>query len=410
MCIICPNAKEPVLVLGAPKSVVGFALTAFLAAWLARQRLPGFPFGFPEGLDARFSSALTGIPSAMAFPRPALRFAWAGDFSQGLAPVEISGRYGWIDSAGALAVPARFEGAGGFSGGLAPFQSGGKWGYLDATGKAAIAPEYAWAGPFREGLAAVAGDSGFLFIDTAGIPIGTARFTDARSFSGGYAAVRFGQGENYAWGFIDRAGRLAIEPVFPEAPSGFSEGRARVRVEIERPWRCGFIDTSGGFAIDTLYDAAGDFAEGLAAVGRGEWEGLRFAGTWGYVDTSGAQAIGFRFAEAGPFRGGRALVRLASGAWAQIARDGRVVREFRADLEVQGGAGAGMVTYKLPGSGMRGLLDPETGAATAPTLAEAGALREGWARARMAGAGSDAWGFLGRDGAWLGGAAHAKAP
>lgn len=344
----------------------------------------------------------------MEFPRPGVRFAWAGDFSQGMAPVAVGGRYGWIDTAGDLALPARYEGNGPFSCGRAPFQSGGRWGYLDVTGREVVAPAYSWAGAFRECLAAVADDSGFLFIDTAGARIGRSRFTDARAFSGGYAAVRLGGAENYAWGFIDREGRLAIEPVFTEAPSGFSEGKARVRIEIERPWRSGFIDTSGGFAIDTLYDAAGDFREGLAAVGRGEWRGTRFHGLWGYVDSTGRPVIGPRFTEAGPFRGGRALVRMESGAWAQIARDGRVAREFREDLEMDGGEAGPMLTYKV--RGRRGLLDPETGTATLPVLAEAGSLRQGWARVRLAGKEAAPWAFVGRDGGWLGGTAHAPSP
>lgn len=402
------HAKEQVLDLGSPKTIALITTAAFLTTWTLRLRAPGFPFPTPPGGDGTFTTALSGSASAMVFPKPGIRFEWAGDFSEGLAPVQVGGRYGWIDTAGTMIIPARYEGAGPFTYGRAAFQSGGRWGYLDGTGAEAIAPSLAWAGPFRDGLAAVAGDSGFFFINTAGLRLGRATFTDVRAFSGGYAAVRFGEGENYAWGFIDRAGHLAIEPVFAEAPSGFSEGKARVRVETERPWRCGFIDTSGGFAIDTLYDAAGDFREGLAAVGRGEWQGMRFQGSWGYVDSTGRPVIGTRFAEAGPFRNGRALVRLESGAWAQIARDGRLVREFRADLDVADAGDGPMVTYKV--RGMRGLLDPETGAATLPVLSEAGSLRQGWARARLAGAGDSLWAFVGRDGAWLGGARHAAAP
>lgn len=387
--------------MGVPKTTTWFTAAAFLAAWIFRIKEPGFPFPIPIGGDPDFSAAMAGSTSDMEFTRPGKRFAWAGDFSGGLAPVEVDGRYGWIDSSGDLVLPALREGAGAFSGGRAPFQADGLWGYLDVTGAEAIAPVYAWAGPFREGLAVVADDSGFGFIDTAGNRIGRTRFTDARDFSGGFAAVRFGSGENYAWGFIDRAGSLAIEPVFTEAPSGFSEGMARVRVETDRPWRTGFIDSSGGFAIDTLFDAAGDFREGLAAVGWGEWRGTRFEGRWGYIDSTGTVVVETRFAEAGPFRNGRALVRLETGAWAHIGRNGRVMREFRADLDLAGAEEGPLVTYKV--RGRLGLFDPETGAATLPVLAEAGSLRQGWARVRLAGETGKVWAFLGRNGAWLGG-------
>jgi hypothetical protein len=346
--------------------------------------------------------------SVLEFPRPEKRFAWAGDFAEGFAPVALGDKYGFIDTTGALRVEARFDGAGAFACDRAPVLLGGKWGYLDATGVVAIDPAYAWAGPFREGLAAVADDSGFIFIDSAGRAVGPHRFTDARPYSEGMAAVRFGDAENCAWGFIDRMGMLAIPPSFTEAPWGFSEGKALVRIETERPWRAGFIDTSGGFAIDTLYDAAGDFHEGLAPVGRGEWRGLRFEGKWGYVDSGGRPVIPLEFATAGPFRGGRALVRLEQGGYALIGRDGRVRTAFRRDLEIAAGQDGPLVTYTL--RGRRGLLDTGAGEVTGPVFAEAWPLRQGWSRVRLAGMGREAWAYIGRDGTYLGSTTHVASP
>lgn len=359
---------------------------------------------FPQTLHAAGRAAAIGPGADL----PRLRFDWAGDFSEGLAPVQVDGRFGFIGTSGEIRIEPRFEYAGGFSCGRAPALAGGRWGYLDATGSFAIPAAYDWAGAFREGLAPVAADSAYGYIDTNGAYAGPMRFSDARAYSGGYAAVRFGDGENGAWGFVDRQGSMAIPPLFDDVPGGFSEGLALVRVESEMPYRSGFIDTSGGFAIDTLYDAAGDFHQGRAAVGRGEWRGNRFEGVWGYVDTTGRLVTGLTYLEAGPFQDGTALVRLLNGGgYVLIGLDGRIAASFREDAEVETGPEGGMVTYKL--HNRLGLLDPADGKATPAVFAEAGALRQGWARVRLAGKGRGAWAYIDREGRFLGGVGNAAA-
>ncbi len=65
--------------------------------------------------------------------------------------------------------------------------------------------------------------------------------------------------------------------------------------------RYGYIDHSGKLAITPQFDAAGEFAEGLAPV--------QTNGKWGYIDRSGKLAITPRFDLADPFSSdGLALV------------------------------------------------------------------------------------------------------
>lgn len=52
------------------------------------------------------------------------------------------------------AIAPQFDSAWSFSEGLAPVEVGGKWGYVDKTGKYAISPQFDRAFPFSEGLAA----------------------------------------------------------------------------------------------------------------------------------------------------------------------------------------------------------------------------------------------------------------
>lgn len=320
----------------------------------------------------------------------------------------IDGRFGFIDSTGAYRIAPLFEYAGGFSGNRAPVLVSGAWGYVDVAGTVAIAAVYDWAGAFRDGIAPVAADGQYLFIDTAGTPIGPLRFSDARPFHGGFAAVRMGEGEYGAWGFVDGEGALVIPPLFDDVPSGFSEGLAVVKMENERPFRAGFIDSSGGFAFDTLYDAAGDFHEGRAPVGRGEWRGNRFEGLWGYADSTGRPVTAITYEEAGPFQDGKALVRFPNGGgYALVGRDGTILSSFRADAEMRRGAGSGMITYKL--RELCGFLDPVTGRAIPPTFPEAGEMKQGLARVRLAGQRERGWTYIGKDGGFLGGIADEKA-
>jgi hypothetical protein len=358
--------------------------------------------------DTRFSRAMIPDDSDPEGPLPRFRFTWAGDFSEDLAPVGTEGRFGFIDTTGAYRIAPLFEYAGGFSGNRAPVLISGAWGYVDVTGAMAVPAVYDWAGAFREGLAPVAADGQYLFIDTAGTPAGPLRFSDARPYSGGYAAVRLGEGDYGAWGFVDRTGALIIPPLFDDVPGGFSEGLAVVKMEHERPFRAGFIDSSGGFAFDTLYDAAGDFHEGRAPVGRGEWRGNRFEGLWGYADTTGRPVTALTYAEAGPFQDGKALVRFPNGGgYALIGKDGAILRAFRADAELRRGPGSGMVTYKV--RKLCGFLDPETGRAIPPAYSEAGEMKQGLARVRLPGLRERGWTYIGRDGRFLGGAADAEA-
>jgi hypothetical protein len=353
----------------------------------------------PRGEGERISHALSAQPAALAFP-------WAGDFSQGLAPVMMDGKYGFLDSVGRMAISPAWAAAGGFSQNRAPVLAGQAWGYLDVTGAMAIAPAFDWAGPFHEGFAPVALRGRYFFIDTAGNPLGAASFTEIRPFSQGLAAVKIGEEDSGAWGFIDARGEVAIPPLFAGVPRGFCEGLAAVRVDHEAPERVGFIDTSGGFALDTLFDAAGDFSEGLAPVGRG-WQrggGARaasFTGVWGFVDTAGRLAIEPAFAWAGGFHGGRALVRLFGGNYALIGRDGKVRNTF-ADSLIPAAPLAGELTpFRL--RGRYGYMDASGVQALAPRFQEAGPFRDGWARARMGRGSKGFWVYVDRTGSYLSG-------
>jgi WG repeat protein len=110
----------------------------------------------------------------------------------------------------------------------------------------------------------VAGKAGF--IDHAGKLAIEPQFDEARDFAEGLAAVRI----NITWGYIDAAGKVVIPLQFATA-ADFSEGFALV--SNERGQR-GLIDHNGVFSTMTLHGWVYGFSEGLARVGIGERRGV----------------------------------------------------------------------------------------------------------------------------------------
>ena len=171
-------------------------------------------------------------------------------------------------------------------------------------------------------------------------------------------------------GFIDKTGRVVIEPQFTWAYE-FSEGLCQVMlpdkegyidttgklvIEIDthddRPFQCGvavvctgkrtgILDRTGR-VIDCPYDWMEEFSEGLSAVAVYEkpaaeksppplWRQRK----WGFVDASGRQAIPIQYTAAGSFSDGLAPVYvggadlmctgLSGGKWGYINREGEMI-------------------------------------------------------------------------------------
>jgi hypothetical protein len=162
----------------------------------------------------------------------------AGEFSEGLAPVEIGGRYEEFGERLRRHIP-------------------GKWGYIDKTGKVIIPAKFNFADEFSEGL----------------------------------ARVRIGD----KYGYINRAGQVVVEPKYDfssneKGCSSFSEGLACIAVGD----KLGYIDTSGNLVIKPQFDGASKFSMGLAQVVFGGLEPVTpssdivsFAGKFAYIDKIG---------------------------------------------------------------------------------------------------------------------------
>lgn len=195
------------------------------------------------------------------------------------SPVLIvsDGLFGFVDAAGRIVVSPRFAYASEFSEGLAFVRSAGSYGYIDLEGRLAIRlPDSATVSARLVAVevraaAAAPGDTARERCALQVAPFGpspldftppqtftvcgdtlpstapdTARYAGPRwryasregagDFFDGRARVRFGA----KWGYIDRSGRLVIPARFDEA-SDFLDGYARVVVAGSTAW----IDPSG---------------------------------------------------------------------------------------------------------------------------------------------------------------------
>jgi len=103
-------------------------------------------------------------------------------------------------------------------------------------------------------------------------------------------------------GFIDRDGKIVIEPTFEKAYP-FTDGLAAVQKQGE--W--GFIDTKGRVIIEPQFVSVGLFSDGLAT-----FQDKRHPNKEGYIDKIGKVVIEPQFDVAAGFRNGVARVGFAT--------------------------------------------------------------------------------------------------
>ena len=247
-----------------------------------------------------------------------LKYDWAGSFSEGLAPVRLNGKYGYINKSGKLVLPLKYEDAWDFREGLAPVELSGMWGYINKSGKLVIPLKYQSAGFFSEGLAHVKLFGKYGFIDKSGKVVVPFKYYDARAFSEGLASVCLEEhidniGLSYLWGFIDKSGNTVIPHLYYRV-SDFHEGLANIGnaiITISEP----LIDKSNKWVQWPFREYYGDwyFIEGFARVRSHSND------KWGFIDKSKKSVVPPKYDEASHFSEGLAAVKL-NGKWGFISR------------------------------------------------------------------------------------------
>lgn len=208
------------------------------------------------------------------------QFTSAEKFKEGMARVEYDGKFGFIDSAGVMVIKPQYMEAYDFSQGLAVVKTfDNKAMYIDKKGNKVISrADIMYPYAFSEGLAPCGDVNGVGFMDMSGNVAISPQYKSVSIFSEGLAAVIVGQ----KYGYIDSNGNMVIKPQFDYAQD-FKEGMAGVLINN----KYGFIDKTGRIIIQPQYDTVGKFSEGLASVS--------INNKWGFIDKSGMIIIGLNY-------------------------------------------------------------------------------------------------------------------
>jgi hypothetical protein len=143
---------------------------------------------------------------------------------------------------------------------LFPIKIDKKWGYISSAGVLAIRAQYDLALPFSEGLASVkVNDKTWAYIDRSGAVVFQVNGQFAGEFKSGLALINTG-GRKY--GYINKRGEIAI-PVRYVSASDFSNGFARVRIKEGEDF---YIDSNGQNVFKQYFSDCGTFNEGYAIV------------------------------------------------------------------------------------------------------------------------------------------------
>lgn len=221
-------------------------------------------------------------------------------FSEGLAPIRVNGKFGFINKSGEWAIKPKYDFANNFADGLAivePDGAEGKYGVIDKEGNIVADFKYSQMGDYySDGLARVMINGKHGFINKLGkltIPI---QFEDATDFAEGLAGVQI----KNKWGFINTSGKIVIKPTYAKVRK-FSEGLARVTIN----GKFGFINKSGKILIRPQFSEdsnLNDFHGGLAFI--------QIDGKSGFINKKGELAIQAIYQDAESFSEGFAVVKI----------------------------------------------------------------------------------------------------
>jgi hypothetical protein len=195
-------------------------------------------------------------------------FHYAENFSEDLALVTIGNRYGYINSKGEFIIPAIYENASSFSEGLASVKKKGKYIFIDKKGRQSIKNSFDFAGSFHEGLARVKNKNKFGYINKKSEVVIPFELEEVVHDAYNFKEDRVVFVKNNKYGYMDRAGRIIIEPKFDFADY-FVDGVALVSINQ----KVGYINQLGEYIIKPQFENGESFSEGFAAVKKSELYG-----------------------------------------------------------------------------------------------------------------------------------------
>ncbi len=236
-----------------------------------------------------------------------------------LYPIRQGNLTGFINRDGKVVVTPKYKTVGEFSEGRVGFYENRKFGYLDHTGKVVIEAKYESGEEFAEGRAVVRDEQGYLVLDADGRVVNRIPYRTMGRYHAGLMPVQRprSEGKPTAYGYVNRDGKVVIEPLFtgagefPDDPRNLAigslnhdwcyfdrTGKIIIRIPMgpnldrSRPFKdgrlamkegfnFGYKDATGNWAIPPKYNEASDFDNGLANVQDGT--------KWITIDTKGIE-------------------------------------------------------------------------------------------------------------------------
>jgi hypothetical protein len=290
------------------KKCIGFSEEGFAAIYDAKVK----QFYFINLKGETLQTEITGFKLIEIFG-----FGMKG-FDDGFAPVKLNEKWGFLNTDGKLAVPAKYDKVTPFDGGYTPVQRDGKFfvldkngvefpvevpgimdlnnfseqlasyktagelvGFVDAGGRVVIQAQFISAGDFYGGMAWAKNNAELVgYINPKGNWIIEPQFETGKNFDqeSGMARVKTGD----RWAYVNKAGEIMHmndSDIFDDFHDGLARGRKNEKF--------GFFDNKGEWAIQPQFDGARDFKNGYASVKKGE--------LWGVIDKTGKWMIEPKF-------------------------------------------------------------------------------------------------------------------
>ncbi len=188
-------------------------------------------------------------------------------FNEGLAPICINNKYGYINMAGKIVISPKWDYVDSFYEGRAWVYNNYKFGFIDTKGSYVVPLKYGYVGYFSDGAAPV------LEWPSPGFTKGWKLFD---VFSYGRIA---GMGK---WGLIDKNGKVLIKPQFESImPITGNEKLFFISTEAKGDYKFGIVNSAGKTILKPVLDGITSFGEGwnLSAVKKN--------GKWGIIDRTG---------------------------------------------------------------------------------------------------------------------------
>ena len=174
------------------------------------------------------------------------------------------------------------------------------------------------------------------YIDRTGKIIIEPQFDEAHSFQEGLAYVQMNGEKELKEYFIDKTGKIVINQPFFIAKTGFSEGLTIIYTNTNenKPYsslhKFGFIDKTGECVINHQFDLVEDFHEGLACVHINGNKGL-IDGKTGYINHTGEFAIAPQFRSGSFFSEGLAPIAIGN-KYGYIDKSGQTIIPLKFDI------------------------------------------------------------------------------